>query len=369
MPIFDYLPHGCATGLYKRMLEGTPFSLQQAIQNHDESVHADLDVERPRKRARGRGSGCRRARGRYGRGSAAALEAAWALEDEGAALRGALALEDIASVDIDHVAEELVALGEEAEMDGVEDFDIHAAMEEYLGAIEEDVSADLSEDDEECGFNGGSTPKADSDNEDGPGPFVAGSSSDPSLPPPPYVPPPCLVGPPLPPPPEAPPAWLVKAVPPAPPPALHGKTYGPATAHVEWDVNPLGTPETAGMKFISKIRYDTKLQKLAGHCRHHGTSCRMQRGCVSSRYHPEAGRPLGLIVAWLACATEFDDADSHMKAQRPPNVHIDERVGPVNRGRWRSWLKAADLDTYLAITEHERPKTNPGDESETDEVS
>jgi hypothetical protein len=98
--------------------------------------------------------------------------------------------------------------------------------------------------------------------------------------------------------------------------------------------------------------------KLWAHCRYasHGPMCRMGRVLKPNTGTPAQGRPGGLLIAWIDCASDFTSAPDHMAINRQPHVFLDPRLGLDKRERARSWSQreAPQVDTLLKAVERER---------------
>jgi hypothetical protein len=127
------------------------------------------------------------------------------------------------------------------------------------------------------------------------------------------------------------------------------KSYSTKTEHDTFEVDVRGDS-------LPVLKYDTKLNILSAHCRHpsHGRLCRLNRTLKENARDRDKGRPLGLLLAWIAIAGEFSTVQEHMQVARLPDVYIDERLSFANRKKWRLWLGDNDPVKYAAIQGLER---------------
>lgn len=141
------------------------------------------------------------------------------------------------------------------------------------------------------------------------------------------------------------PVGPVHAVPPPP------KAYAKAVRHEEILVDVRGDG-------LSLLKHDTQLGKLAAHCRFpgHGNLCRAGRQLTGGKYNPCAGRPTGLLLAWMACAANYDTHTAHMAAMRTPIVHIEADLTCEKRTQWRAWLEDTHPAQSARIDQLERPR-------------
>ena len=89
--------------------------------------------------------------------------------------------------------------------------------------------------------------------------------------------------------------------------------------------------------------------RMVAHCRRHGPrECRLTRGLQASAAagRRAQGRPLGLLLAWLRCCDQFDDAAEH-KGHRPFPNHEDRLAART------AFAAEADAEAWLAC---ERPR-------------
>jgi hypothetical protein len=291
----DFIPHGMPTSLYNDILAGKPLPPEEDMIHAIEDLSFDLDEERLPKRGRGRGvrgrgKGGGRARG-LARGSAAALE-----EGEGIYADPLQELAEEMLLDDDVGDADIIDF--EAELEDMYD---EAFQDAYLSmppvpppaeAPEIPPSVLAIEPSEPIGFeHSGLEEVAELDAHCDPGVAPSASSS--------------VGGP------GASSSGLGEGP--------TSKSYGAKTPHIPWEFT-LTTAD--GKSLQGRFKYDTKLKKLAVHCGLHGRRCRTMRSTVAGVRNAHAGRPLGFLVAWIACGAEFDDAEQHMACSRPPDVYL-----------------------------------------------
>ena len=65
--------------------------------------------------------------------------------------------------------------------------------------------------------------------------------------------------------------------------------------------------------------YNTNRKFMVAHCEHHREACRLTRALNESKARNRAGqgRPLGLLLAWLAAGHDYDSAWSHVHCEMP----------------------------------------------------
>ena len=73
------------------------------------------------------------------------------------------------------------------------------------------------------------------------------------------------------------------------------------------------------------------------------------RSLDPGRYNSAQGKPLGLLLAWLASAHSYENAEDHMKSIRLPDVYICDHLTYERRMFWRDWLRVTHPDTYRIL--------------------
>ena len=99
-------------------------------------------------------------------------------------------------------------------------------------------------------------------------------------------------------------------------------------------------------------------------CKHPGhlpkNRCRLTRHIHDNMMDPNAGRPLGLLVAWLLCANNFNDLEEHECPFLIKCLLRSERI------KAREWLKT--LPNGLKLLSFERKQRDGEPEEPLDDV-
>lgn len=167
------------------------------------------------------------------------------------------------------------------------------------------------------------------------------------------------------------PLALDPAVPPEAEPEI-AKTYGKAIAHSEFLVDIRREGDSVPLKNRPRFKHDTQRNILSAHCRlaAHGNMCRVNRSLILGKRNPNSCRPQGFELAWMACAAEYPDAQSHMASSRPPESFFNEHLSFERRKHFRLLLAELDPDISAAISELEgdRIPGSQGDDIEPEEL-
>ena len=101
-------------------------------------------------------------------------------------------------------------------------------------------------------------------------------------------------------------------VPPPPEPYVDPENGGVDGAHAHWVPHPEYSVDIRG-DGCAVLKHDTVRGILSAHCRHpdHGRLCRVQFKLTGNPRKPAQGRPVGALMAWLACAGDFLTQGAH----------------------------------------------------------
>lgn len=104
--------------------------------------------------------------------------------------------------------------------------------------------------------------------------------------------------------------------------------------HPTWHVDVRGDG-------LCYIKHDERLQILSAHCRHpnHGALCRVNRTLRTRPRNDAQGKPVGFLLAWMACADDYADQASHHAIAAQARVAGVEALSFENRSSWREWAR------------------------------
>ncbi len=106
---------------------------------------------------------------------------------------------------------------------------------------------------------------------------------------------------------------------------------------------------------LGQLRYNQSFAFLRAHCPKHGRACLRQRTVLAStsggQHRQGQGRPIGLLLDWLAKANQYEDAQSHKKMGIGT---FDDRVAARARV-----LEHEGHESFLQV---ERPQNEDEDE-------
>ena len=90
---------------------------------------------------------------------------------------------------------------------------------------------------------------------------------------------------------------------------------------------------------LAHFKHDTVRGILAMHCGHprHAKTCRVNRTLTARDAKPAQGRPAGFLLAWAACAGDYDDASpakaaqAHQAIANPPQNAVEPKLDFAHR--------------------------------------
>ena len=115
------------------------------------------------------------------------------------------------------------------------------------------------------------------------------------------------------------------------------------------------------------MKFSIKTYQITAHCNYpsHGRLCRLRRSIMASDTDPAKGRPGGLLLAWLACASKYSSLAAHQAAGQKKMLRYVPELNFEARSRARSSATEEDATLKDTLEELERPKRGgEGDEPE-----
>jgi hypothetical protein len=107
---------------------------------------------------------------------------------------------------------------------------------------------------------------------------------------------------------------------------------------------------------LGQLKFDPATKQITAHCNFpsHGRLCRLRRTVNGNARNAAAGRPAGLLIAWMGAASSFKTYKLHQEAGGKPFVPLHAELNIVHRGQARVWAETIP-ELAGALAELERP--------------